>query len=78
LRLFGKIDDAFTFQLFPEKKDSKQFPRVLHGTLQDLYPRLAEENLRGSGIFITINQTVLDNTLIDIQHLFDTCIWCQV
>lgn len=57
LRLFGKIDDAFTFQLFPEKKDSKQFPRVLHGTLQDLYPRLAEENLRGSGIFITINQT---------------------
>lgn len=57
LRLFGGIDDAFTFQLLPEKKDSKQFPKVLHGTFQDLYPQLAEENLRGSGIFITINQT---------------------
>jgi hypothetical protein len=57
LQLFGKMDDPFTFQLFPEKKDSKQFPKVLHGTFQDLYSRLAEENLRGSGVFITINQT---------------------
>lgn len=50
--------DAFTFQIFPERKSSSaSYAKVLHGSLEELGEALIKDNLKGSGIFVTVNRT---------------------
>lgn len=60
LTLLSQCDevDAFTFQIFPEgKASSHAHAKVLHGSLADQGEVLIEANLKGCGIFVTINRT---------------------
>jgi RecA-family ATPase len=49
----------FTFQTFDDDKDRKDktLARVLHGTLAEHFDELASLNVRGAGVFVTVNAT---------------------
>ena len=49
-------EGEFTFQVFPESKDSTTRPKVLHGTLAEYADALVEANKQGSGIFVMVNK----------------------
>jgi AAA domain/RepB DNA-primase from phage plasmid/Primase C terminal 1 (PriCT-1) len=49
----------FTFMAFDddENRRDKRLIRILHGTLDELFPTLVDYSRRGCGIFVTINTT---------------------
>jgi hypothetical protein len=51
--------DTFTFQTFDDNSANRDrsLARVLHGTIQQLFPTLENLNRRGAGVFVTINRT---------------------
>jgi hypothetical protein len=51
--------EAFTFQTVPEPKDkpTRLWPQVLHGSIDDLLPKLTTLNRQGAGIYVTVNAT---------------------
>ncbi|RKT47051.1 PriCT-2 domain-containing protein [Thiocapsa rosea] len=53
--------EAFTFQIFDDDKKRRDpaMASVLHGTLDEHWETLARSNLRGAGIFVTVNETDL-------------------
>jgi len=53
--------DQFTFQTFdddPDRKD-RNLVRVIHGSLGECAAKLKALNLRGAGVFVTVNETNL-------------------
>ena len=63
-RFLSALDPSatgFTFQTFDDNADRKSpaLTKIIHGTLQDCWSRLAELNQRGAGVFVTINRTDL-------------------
>ena len=50
---------AFTFQCLPDSDKAKTKPIILHGTLQQHWRTLLAQNDKGSGVFVTINETDL-------------------
>jgi hypothetical protein len=50
---------AFTFQTVPEPKKTHAnlWPQVIHGSLNDLLPKLTDLNKRGAAIYVTVNET---------------------
>ena len=59
LSLFDPTASAFTFQTVPEPKGkhSNLWPQVLHGSLNDLLPKLTDLNRQGAAIYVTVNET---------------------
>ncbi len=61
LSILSQVDknNKFTFQIFKDKKEFKQhFPRILHGTFDELKEELKVLNCKEDyGIFLTVNTT---------------------
>ena len=55
LELLDADPDSFTFQIFAERTGSKEFPRILHGSLTQHADTLVKANLNGAGIFVMVN-----------------------
>jgi hypothetical protein len=51
--------DRFTFQTFDDNKDRKdgRLAHTFHGTLDEHFQTLVNLNLRGAGVFVTVNST---------------------
>lgn len=51
--------ERFTFQTFDDQKARKDssLARILHGTLAEHWAELVDLNLRGAGVFVTVNIT---------------------
>lgn len=49
--------NSYTFQLFDDAEEKKLPPDTLNGFFRDLQDKLFEKNVKGYGIFVTINQT---------------------
>jgi hypothetical protein len=61
-RFLSVLDDRttrFTFMVFDdnEYRKDKRPVRILHGTLDELFPTLVDYSRRGCGVFVTINTT---------------------
>ena len=48
--------DTVTFQTFGERDKDRSLARVLHGTLDDVFPELSRLNGAGAGVFFMVNQ----------------------
>jgi putative DNA primase/helicase len=64
LKLIGNGTTKFTFQTFDDdqkRKDQgladKNLVKVLHGSLDQHFDRLAKLNAKGAGIYVTVNET---------------------
>lgn len=61
LSIFSQVDqnNRFTFQIFKDKKEQRAaFPRIIHGTLEELKNELVHLNCEEHyGIFVTVNAT---------------------
>jgi len=59
LSLLDPTAFAFTFQTVPEPKGkpTNLWPQVLHGSLNDLLPKLTDLNRQGAAIYVTVNET---------------------
>ena len=59
LSLLDPTASAFTFQTVPEPKGkpTNLWPQVLHGSLNDLLPKLTDLNRQGAAIYVTVNET---------------------
>ena len=59
LGLLGSNELSFTFQTVPEPKGkpTKLWPQVLHGSIEELLPRLTTLNRKGAGIYVSVNAT---------------------
>ena len=55
LELLDADPASFTFQTFAERTGSKEFPRILHGSLTQHADTLIKANLNGAGIFVMVN-----------------------
>ena len=52
------LPDGFTFQTFDDKdKKNTRFAKIIHGTLRNVHRELAQMNLGGAGVFVTMNET---------------------
>jgi hypothetical protein len=51
--------DKFTFQLLSDLKGHKRHQEIIHGTLEELWPKVSALNMRDQcvGVFVTINET---------------------
>ena len=56
MQYFG---EKHSFQTFDDKGKNKALIKQVHGTLQEHFKTLAELNLRGAGVFFTVNETDL-------------------
>ena len=59
LSLLDPDASFFTFQTFSEPKHTPigLLPQVLHGSFQDILPKLNAMNRQGAGIFVSVNAT---------------------
>src|ERR1700681_4433957 len=59
LSLLDPTASAFTFQTVPEPKGkpTNLWPQVVHGSLNDLLPKLTDLNRQGAAIYVTVNET---------------------
>jgi putative DNA primase/helicase len=56
MQYFG---EKHSFQTFDDKGKNKALIKQVHGTLQEHFKTLAELNLKGAGVFFTVNETDL-------------------
>lgn len=59
-RFLDIIGSPWTFQTFKDLEDADVFPRIFHATEDNLgavLEQLAQENQKGAGVFVTVNQT---------------------
>jgi hypothetical protein len=54
MQYFG---EKHSFQTFDDKGKNKALIKQVHGTLQEHFKTLAELNLKGAGVFFTVNET---------------------
>jgi hypothetical protein len=62
LSVLDEEAERFTFQTFADRDDAteaehRELTHIMHGTLDDLAPRLAALNERGAGVFVCVNAT---------------------
>jgi RecA-family ATPase len=59
LHVIDSRTERFTFQTFDDSKDrrDRSLTHTFHGTLDEHFPTLLNLNLRGAGVFVTINST---------------------
>ncbi|QSA98727.1 DUF3987 domain-containing protein [Methylococcus sp. EFPC2] len=59
LSLLAEGEEAFTFQTFDDLKSrkDKKLAHIFHGDLESCASALADLNKRGSGVFVTVNET---------------------
>lgn len=78
LRLIDPAATAWSFQTFDDSGAERGWlTQTLHGTLEQHAGRLAEQNLAGAGVYVTINQTNLrGRKATDIQHV--RAIWVDI
>ena len=59
--------DEFTFQTFDDNKSrsDKSLANIMHGTLDQHYDKLYQLNIRGAGIFVTVNETDLTGRKVE-------------
>lgn len=59
LSLLAEGEEAFTFQTFDDLKSrkDKKLAHIFHGDLESCAAALADLNKRGSGVFVTVNET---------------------
>ena len=48
-----------SFQTFCDKGKNKALIKQVHGTLEEHFETLAQLNLKGAGVFFTVNETDL-------------------
>ena len=56
IRYFGQ---EHSFQTFCDKGKNKALIKQVHGTLEEHFKTLAQLNLKGAGVFFTVNETDL-------------------
>ena len=59
LGLLDSSDKSFTFQTFDDSAKSKNpsLTRIITGKLDDVFQTLCQLNMKGAGIFVTVNET---------------------
>lgn len=57
LSLLDETAEEFTFQTFPEKGINAGTPMILNGSIDQCFDTLAALNRKGSGVYVTVNET---------------------